>query len=161
MGRLGGCALCLEGATVHCRSLSPSSLQMLGQRPSPGCHRYTAAALVLDLGAGGRVPRGQVWPSHLHPSQTRGGAVRLSGTAPGRPAWGVLAGWLLENSSGAAGAAGTPRAGLLPGRQGTVLGMTTPGGEGHCPNLTARWLSLKVAPPPLPRRPRPSSFQYS
>lgn len=100
------------------------------------------------------MPRGQVWPSRLHPSQ--GSAVWLSGTAPGRPASGVLAGWLLESSSGAAGAAGTPRAGLLPGRQGTDLGVTMRRGEGRCPNLTARWRR-----PPLPRCPRPSSFQYS
>lgn len=34
--------------------------------------RYTTAALVLGWGAGGRVPRGEAWPSCLRPSQTQG-----------------------------------------------------------------------------------------
>lgn len=36
-----------------------------------GSH-YTTAALVLGWGAGGRVLRGQAWPSCLRPSQTQG-----------------------------------------------------------------------------------------
>lgn len=98
------------------------------------------------------MPWGHTWPSCLPPSQTWGSCVivrhciwkaRLGGArwlAAGEQLWGCRGG----------GDPRDPGAGLLPGRQGTDLGLTKPGGEGRCPNLTARWLSLKVVSPPGP-----------
>ena len=92
------------------------------------------------------MPWGHTWPSRLHPFQTPGSCVIfiwkacLGGArwlATGEQFWGFRG-------------SGDPGAGLLPGRQGTDLGLTKPGGEGRCPNLMARWLSLKVVSPPGP-----------
>lgn len=113
----------LEGTTVHCRSLSPSSLHMWGQRaparvlplhrhrPSAGLGGWRSCAPGTGVAQAACIPpRGVLCGCQ---------APHLEG-----PPRGCSPGWLLESSSWGCRSSRVPRAGLLPGRQGTDLGVT-------------------------------------
>lgn len=77
MGRsvgVGSCIPCLGGATVHCRSLSPSSLHMRGQRPSPGQEAVTPLLWCWAEGLEAACPGDTHGPAACLPPR-RGGAA--------------------------------------------------------------------------------------